>query len=455
MQTQVAAHDAHVGAHDLVHLLDVLGDEHFLFVRHGALVVPFRHAVVEVVLVDDLQRVTGGSVGIDDSFDERVAGQAVAAVQSGAGTFAHGIESADAALPVEIDLYAAAHVVGAGCHGDVLPCDVDADAEALGIDVGEVVLGLLGVLVRDVEADVVQSVNLHLAVDGAGHDVARGQREPFVVLLHELLAVRQAQDAAVAAHSLGDEVGRMRLLRVEEHGGMELHELHVLHLSLGAIDHSYAVAGSNVGVGGRGIDGSRAACCHERHLAQVGIHLSGVGVEDVCTVALYVGGAARDAYAEVVLCDDFHGEVVLQYLDVGVVAHGFHEAALYLCPRVVGMVQDAELRVSALTVKVELAVFLLVEIDTPLQQVADALRGIPHHLLHGCRVADVVARNHRVLNVLFEVIDQQVRHRRDAALCLGRVCFLEGRLADERHLALACIGHFQRVAHAGHAASYN
>ena len=53
--------------------------------------------------------------------------------------------------------------------------DVDADGKALLVDVGEMGLGLLGVLVGDVEVYVFVAARLHLVVDGAGHDVARGE----------------------------------------------------------------------------------------------------------------------------------------------------------------------------------------------------------------------------------------------------------------------------------------
>lgn len=53
--------------------------------------------------------------------------------------------------------------------------DVDADAETLRIDVREVMLGLFWVLVSNVEANMIQTVNLHLLVDGTSHDVARGK----------------------------------------------------------------------------------------------------------------------------------------------------------------------------------------------------------------------------------------------------------------------------------------
>ena len=450
VQAQVAAHNADVGGHDLSDFFHVLCDEHLLFVRHCSFVVPFGHCVVELVLVDDAERVTGGCVGIDNGFDERVRGQAVAAVQTGAGAFAHGVESVDAALSVEVNLDAAAHVVGRGHDGDVLLRDVNADGEALGVDVGEVMLGLLGVLVGDVEADVVEGVNLHLVVDGAGDDVARSERESFVVLLHEFLAVGQTQDAAVAAHGLGDEVGGVGLLRVVEHGGVELHEFHVLDFAFGAVYHSDAVAGGDVGVRRGGVDGARASRSHEGDAREIGVHLSRLGVKDVGTEAFDVGCASGHTDAEVVLGDDFDGEVILQNLDVGTTAHGSHESALDFGTRVVGVVQDAEFGVSAFAVQVELSVGVLVEVDAPLDEFLNLCRGIAHHLFHGFAVADVVARNHCVLNVLFKVIDQQVGDAGDAALRFGCVCLLECGLADDGDFPFLCPCHLEGITHAGY-----
>ena len=44
-----------------------------------------------------------------------------------------------------------------------------------------------------------------------------------------------------------------------------------------------------------------------------------------------------------VLCDDFYGKVVLEDVDVGMVAYGTHQPSLYLCSCVVCMVEYAEL----------------------------------------------------------------------------------------------------------------
>ena len=88
-----------------------------------------------------------------------------------------------------------------------------------------------------------------------------------------------------------------------------------------------------------------------------------------------------------VLRDDLHGEMVLQNLYIRIAAHGFHQAALYLCTGIIGVVENTELRVTALTVQVESAILLLIEVHAPLHQLLDASRRITHHLLHGCRVA--------------------------------------------------------------------
>ena len=280
----------------------------------------------------------GGRVGVDHGFDERIGSQAVAAVESGAGAFAHGVEPLDGRAGIQVHLDAAAEVVGAGCHGDVLPRDVDADAQAFLVDIGEMSLCFLGVFVRHIEADVVDAVDFHLLVDGACHDVARGERESLVVFLHELLAVRQAEDAAVAAHGFRDEIGRVRFAGVEEGGGVELDKFHVLHRSLGAVGHGDAVAGGDVGVGRRTVHRPAAACAEHRDAREKGVDFPCVGVEDVGAVAFDVRGAPRHLHAEVVLRNDFHGKMILEHGDLRVRLDGLNQAALDFEARVVGMV---------------------------------------------------------------------------------------------------------------------
>ena len=111
-----------------------------------------------------------------------------------------------------------------------------------------------------------------------------------------------------------------------------------------------------------------------------------------------------------VLGDDFHCKMILKHFNVGMVAHRSNQATLNLGTCVIGMVQDAELGVTAFTVKVKRAILLLVEVHAPSYEVFDALRTTHDHLSHCFGVTNPVTRNHGVFNVLFEVIDQQVRH---------------------------------------------
>ena len=202
----------------------------------------------------------------------------------------------------------------------------------------------------------------------------------------------------------------MSLARVVERCRVELYELHVLHRALSTIYHCLAVARSDDGVGSGLVDGTATTRTHQRHLAQIRVHLLRLGVEHVRTVAINIRCATCDARTEVVLRDYLHGEVVLLHVDVGAGAHRSHKSALYLGARVVGVVQDAELGVSALAVQVELAVLLAVEVHAPFHELGNLLRRIAHHLLYGTAVADEVARYHRVFDMLVEIVDCKISH---------------------------------------------
>ena len=117
--------------------------------------------------------------------------------------------------------------------------------------------------------------------------------------------------------------------------------------------------------------------------------------------------------------------ISLLHVDVGIVAHGLHQSALYFGTRIISMVQDSELRVSALTVKVERAVLLSVEVHAPVDEFLNLGRCVSYHLLHGGTVRDIVASNHRVLDMLLEVVHFEIGHRSHASLRERRVGFLE------------------------------
>ena len=91
-----------------------------------------------------------------------------------------------------------------------------------------------------------------------------------------------------------------------------------------------------------------------------------------------------------VLGDDLYCEMILLDVDIRVVPHRLHQSTLDFRACVVSVVEDAEFRVSALTMQVEGAVFFLVEVHTPFHEFLDLL---------GC---------HGVLDVLVEIVQLQV-----------------------------------------------
>ena len=150
-------------------------------------------------------------------------------------------ETNESYTPYVIDLHPAATVMRRRGDGNPLARDVDADGKALFIDVGEVAPHGIGVLVGHIEIDEILAPLGHLAVNGAGRNVARSQRAHGVIAVHELLAVLQPQDGPETAHRLGDEeVGF--LAGMVERGRMELDELHVFGDRFGPVAHGDAVA---------------------------------------------------------------------------------------------------------------------------------------------------------------------------------------------------------------------
>ena len=98
------------------------------------------------------------------------------------------------------------------------------------------------------------------------------------------------------------------------------------------------------------------------------------------------------------------------------------------------MMKDAELGVSALFMEVKVAVLLLVEVDSPAYQFLNLCRSTLDDFLYCSRVADVVARYHRVFNVLVKVVHREVSDRSNASLCIIGVGLFQSSLANECHL---------------------
>ena len=254
----------------------------------------------------------------------------------------------------------------------------------------------------------IQTVNLHLLIDGTCHDVARSQAQSLVIFLHEALAVRQTQDATISTHSLGDEEGRMSLSWMIESCRVELYELHIGYGSLGTVNHRLTIAGSDDRVGGSLINSTTTTGTHHGNLAQIGIHLLGFRIQNVGSVTVNIRCTASNTGTQVVLGDNLYCKMIFLDIDVRAVAYSLHQTALDFSTRIICMMKNAELAMSALTMKIELAVLLLVEVDTPFHELLDLLRCHGDNLLHCLIIADIVTSNHRILYVLVEVIHFQV-----------------------------------------------
>ncbi len=241
--------------------------------------------------------------------------------------------------------------------------DVDAVGEAGLVDVRETLAHEGGGLVRDVEVHAFLAGLFHLRVDGAGHDVARGERGERMVFVHERLALRRLEDAPLPAHGLGDEE-RARL-RVEEARRMELHELHVRNRRPRPPRHRDAVARGDVGVGGVEVHLAAPAGGEDRAQRAEGFHLAGVLVEHVRAEAAVFRGEA-----ELGAGDEVHGHVAFEHGDVRLFGDGAQQGALDLAAGgVVGM-EHAAAGMTALAGEVEfvpgavaVGVLAFVEVD--------------------------------------------------------------------------------------------
>ena len=106
---------------------------------------------------------------------ERVARQAVGAVQAGAGDFPAGEQALDAGFPEGVDDHAPAEIMRCGHDRDRIPGDVDVELQAGFVDVGKPRLQKIAIAVGDVEKDELVPGFLQFRVDRLGDDVPRAR----------------------------------------------------------------------------------------------------------------------------------------------------------------------------------------------------------------------------------------------------------------------------------------
>jgi hypothetical protein len=308
---------------------------------------------------------------------------------------------------------------------DRLHREVDPELLARLVDVREVVEQERLRQVRHVEVGAVVAAALHLRVDAAGHDVARGQLLARVVAGHEGLALAVPQDAALAAQRLGDEEALRR--RVIEAGGVELEELEVRHRRAGAPGHGQPVAGRHVRVRGVEVRLARAAGGEHGDARGEGGDLPRRAVEHVGAERPVGPGDAGLRRGEQVDAD-----LLLHDADAALVAR-FEQGALHLAAGGVLGVGDAPPRVAPLAGQVQVAL-LAVEADAELEQPADPVRPLADGDVDGVPVAQAGAGHQRVLDVALGLV-VGAQHRRDAALGVLGVPLAASALGQDHHAA--------------------
>ncbi len=311
---------------------------------------------------------------------------------------------------------------------------------------------LLRILMSHVEIHMVIAMQLHLTVDGTRHNIARSERQAWIVLLHELLAAKIAEHTSITPHRFCDQERRAVAGMIKSRR-VELYEFHVGYRTLGTVDHGYAVAGSHQGIGCGSVNGSCTAGSHHRDARQECVHLTCSLIEDIGSVASDIGSAARHYASQMMLRDNLYGKMMLEHIDIGRAAHLADKALLDLIAGIVGMVQDAEFRVSSLTVEVEVTVSLAVEVHAPVKKLPDLVGRTLDYFPHRLRIAQPVAGYHRIMYMFVEIVDRGVGDRGNTTLRKSCVSLIEHSLAYKGYAPLS--RHFQGKTHACNAGTYH
>ena len=190
----------------------------------------------------------------DHRLEQRVAGQAIGAVQAACRDLAAGPQALDGAAALGVRGDAAHVVVHRRTHGDRLAHGIDAGGAAARGDAGEMPGEVRAERRPGIEEDAMagRDVRRH----GARDDVARLELAAALAC-HEARAGLVDQHRALAAHGLADQ--RHGIEPDIERGGMELHELHVGQRRAGPRRQRQALADGAQRVGGVGIEPAQPA----------------------------------------------------------------------------------------------------------------------------------------------------------------------------------------------------
>ena len=216
-------------------------DHHFLVTISHAAFVPRADRRWRGETVPVGGNIPGAGLTKHEAFEQRIRREPVCTVQPRLGHFARRIKPCRIGPPVKIHQHPATGVMLRGNHRDRLLRDVDAQTQQLFINIGEMLADKFGRFVADVEVNIIKPEPLDFMVNGARHNVARGQFFARVETWHEAFARgRDFKVPALTAHGLGNQ--EILDFEIVETGRVELHEFHVRHAAARPPRHRNAVA---------------------------------------------------------------------------------------------------------------------------------------------------------------------------------------------------------------------
>ena len=356
-------------------------------------------------------------------------------MQAGTADLADGVEAVNGGAPGNVGAHAAAAVVRRRHDRNQVLGHVDAEFMKLCEDVRETAAQVVLALVADVEIGARLAGALEFVVNGAGHDVARGEAGHLMVPLHEFDKLAFAPDlehGTLAADGFADEE---RLgLRVIEAGGMELEEFHVGNLGVGAVGHGDTIARGDIGVGRVEIDLAGAPGGEDGEAAEEGLDDIGRLVHDVGAEAAVLALPVRVACG-----DQVHGDVVFEDGDARILAAALEQDLGDLLAGDVAGVQDAAAGVPAFAPEVVGLGILVVrclgdlaaagEMQPQINQFLGTCGASGDDVAHDVFMAETGPGIERVGQVRVKRVTR-LHDAGDAALGVAGVAFLGGTLGD-------------------------
>ena len=355
-------------------------------------------------------------------------------MKTGAGNLPAGEQALDGCFPAGVDRNPSAQVVGRRDDRDLVPRHVDAEVRAGLRQVRKAFQDAVPVEMPQIQEDARVAAALQLLVDGARHDIARGQFRQGMIARHEPVVVSGHQVGPLPADGLRYQE-RFRL-RMIETGGMELDELEVGQVGAGPVRHRHAVARRDIRIGGIGVDLPAAPGRDHDPVRQAGAARERFPLQDPGPdhAAGVVAGQA-DFPAQ----DQVHPQMILIDPDIGFGAAGFEQARLQFAAGQVGGVQDPVMGMAAFPPEGERAVPVLglaAEIHPVGEQAIDQPRAALDHPAHDGLPAEPGSGDEGVVHMGVEIVGGR-QDGRDPALGVVGVRIAGFLLRHDMHVPVA------------------